>query len=392
MVKFIFSLGIIDKKLLIPLLSSLDYMISNVYFHFYPEDDTNMFIYYIGYALGEIMISFLPFIFKYKNKDKKEKKCAKPNILDYLFLFLLDFLGIIAINISFYFSDDTYALKDICTMDGIQIIIILIVTAIFFKYKYYIHHIISIVIFIILSVIIDVMQDNYKGHDINSLSANFLYLLFEAVGYCYFYYLLEIKYRHFWNVFLFLGIIDLIIYSFLFSTLLLIRSVNNNNNFLSKLELYKEGKIGYLIFRFLIGIFIGGFFGMILEIKTLSLFSINHIFVCTEISKISEILLNANNLNDWLSIIPFTLQIIILLFHLEIFEYNFCDLNKNTKRNIQLRERNESLNIDDMKGANIIELKHGYFINDEDEKEHKKENEKEEIEEDNNLIPKEESN
>jgi hypothetical protein len=390
MVKCIFSLGIVDKKLLIPLLNSLNYIVTNIYFHFYPEDDVNIFIYYIGFAIGEIMISLLPYIFKYKNKGKKEKKCTKSNIIDYLFMLLIDLFAIVAKNVTIYFSGDE--INDINAMEGIEIIIIFFVTAFFFKYKYYIHHIISIAIFIILSIIIDIMLDNYKGHDISSLSANFLYLLFEAVGYCYFYYLLEIKYRHFWNVFLFLGIIDLIIYSFLFSTLLLIRSVNNNNNFLSKLELYKEGKIGYLIFRFLIGIFIGGFFGMILEIKTLSLFSINHIFVCTEISKISEILLNANNLNDWLSIIPFTLQIIILLFYLEIFEYNFCDLNKNTKRNIQLRERNESLNIDDMKGANIIELKHGYFIYDEDEKEHKKENEKEEIEEDNNLIPKEESN
>lgn len=37
-------------------------------------------------------------------------------------------------------------------------------------------------------------------------------------------------------------------------------------------------------------------------------------------------------------------QILSLLFYLEIFEYNFCDLNKNTKRNIRLREIEEMNN------------------------------------------------
>ena len=127
-----------------------------------------------------------------------------------------------------------------------------------------------------------------------------------------------------------------------------------------------------------------------MELQTLSLFTPNHIYVCYEISKISEILLNAANIIDWLSIIPFTFQIITLLFYLEIFEFNFCGLNKNTKRNIQSRERDESLNINDMKGANFIELMQGYFIQYEKEKDYKKENEeKEESEENNNIIPKE---
>ena len=31
------------------------------------------------------------------------------------------------------------------------------------------------------------------------------------------------------------------------------------------------------------------------------------------------------------------------MFYLEIFEFNFCGLNKNTRRNIQERERKEML-------------------------------------------------
>ena len=39
----------------------------------------------------------------------------------------------------------------------------------------------------------------------------------------------------------------------------------------------------------------------------------------------------------WYSIILFFLQFVILTFFLEIFEFNFCRLNQNTKRNIEER-------------------------------------------------------
>jgi hypothetical protein len=32
---------------------------------------------------------------------------------------------------------------------------------------------------------------------------------------------------------------------------------------------------------------------------------------------------------------------LLLLFFLEIFEFNFCGLNKNTRKNIQLREKED---------------------------------------------------
>ena len=43
-------------------------------------------------------------------------------------------------------------------------------------------------------------------------------------------------------------------------------------------------------------------------------------------------------LNNLLFLIPAFFQIVSLLFYLEILEFNFCNLNKNTKRNIMLRE------------------------------------------------------
>ncbi len=98
--------------------------------------------------------------------------------------------------------------------------------------------------------------------------------------------------------------------------------------------------------------------------ETLSKLTLNHIFACYEISKIPGKFIGIEDVFGWLSIIPALLQVIILLFYLEIFEYNFCDLNINTKRNIQERERADCLNCtkDDNDKDKLIEMIPGYYI------------------------------
>ena len=176
------------------------------------------------------------------------------------------------------------------------------------------------------------MLNFFINHDLNNIVFKTLYVIFEAILYCYLKYMIDVKYYYFWNINFIRGVFDLIVYGFIFSLLYIIKTVNNNDILLKSLELYKEGKAWYIFFRILFGIIIEGFFNSIFEYQTINIFNPNYVFVCYEISKIPEILMNANNINDWLSIIPFTLQIIILLFYLEIFELNFCNLNKNTKK------------------------------------------------------------
>ena len=304
---------------------------------------------------------------RYKNKSEKTDICTKSNIIDYLVVLLIDILGSIFIVIGTYYEEDNS--DELCTFDSLEIIIICILTAIFFKYKYHIHHIISLIIFLILSIIIDLMVDNFKGQDFTSIIVRFLYVLLEAFAYCFSKYLMDIKYRHFWNISFAMGVCDLTLFSITFAILLIITNTSNNTDVLPSLDKYKEDNIGYIIFRILFGIISGGFFCAILEFETINIFNPNHVFVCYEISRISTILMKADDLNDWLSIIPFVFQIIILLFYLEIFEFNFCNLNKNTKRNIRLREKKDSLIIKKEKEINVIELKQGYYLKDKEETE-----------------------
>ena len=166
-----------------------------------------------------------------------------------------------------------------------------------------------------------------------------------------------------------MGVFELICFSITFAILLIITNTSNNTDVLPSLDKYKEDNIGYIIFRILFGIIIEGFFCVVLEFETINIFNPNYVFVCYEISRISTILMKADDLNDWLSIIPFVFQIIILLFYLEIFEFNFCNLNQNTKRNIRLREKKDSLIIKKEKEINVIELKQGYYLKDKEETE-----------------------
>ena len=76
----------------------------------------------------------------------------------------------------------------------------------------------------------------------------------------------------------------------------------------------------------------------------------------------------ANRIDDkkrWIIFAIFLIQIFILLFYLEILEFNFCSLNKNTKKSIIERKSKESFTIEDINRENEldneIELK-GYDI------------------------------
>ena len=75
-------------------------------------------------------------------------------------------------------------------------------------------------------------------------------------------------------------------------------------------------------------------------------FSLNHVLISLLLYKIViglyQCIIN-NILNKLLFLLPAFFQVFSLLFYLEILEFNFCNLNKNTKRNIMLREEEEML-------------------------------------------------
>ena len=378
MSKCIFSLGIIDKKLIIPLLEIIIYMIYFIYESFDPSDKINILFFYFGNSIGEMITFYIPYIFKYENnyktKNKKQKKCTKNNIIDYFFLLLFHLLKTICVIYEFHMDDENTSY--ICTMEALEIIMMCLATKFFLKYKYYIHHLISLIIIVISSIIMDFLP-HLETISIHFLVFFIIYSIVEVSYYCYIKYLIDVKYHSLYNMIFFCGMADFILICCYFSVILIFEIINNNDNLSQTLE--------KIIIKFFVGTFLAGFIQSILSYQTINLFNPNFIFVCFVIAKIPNILILAiNDLLYLVIIIPYTIQIFALFFYVEIFEFNFCGLNKNTKKNILLREKEENNNNDIGKDDIIVELKYGYFIK----------NKETEIEKDekNGLLPEKDKN
>ena len=89
MAKFIISLGMINKKLLFPLIYFIIYIFVNIYNNNVNIENNEVFIFIdgFGFSLGEISAFFVGQIIKYKRIDTKKKKIKKKFFLDYFFLF-----------------------------------------------------------------------------------------------------------------------------------------------------------------------------------------------------------------------------------------------------------------------------------------------------------------
>ena len=364
MVKCIFSLGTIDKKLIIPFLTIIVYMLYILCLNKFPLDDICIHFYYFGVSFGKSFTFFMLYIFNYKGnykiKNTENKKCTKNNIIDYFFLFLLNLLKNFSLHLDSVFNND--GTDSLCIMEAFEIIIICLITRFCMKYKYCVRHIISLVIFLILSIIMDIMLKSFKSLTSSIIIYVICVSIIEASNYCYIKYMMDVKYHSLYIMIFFCGISEFFLTLIMISLLLIIRNENNKEYILASLEEYDKSKIGQIVIYFLIGLIGEGILYPILEFQTINLFNPNYIFVCYEIGKIANILFYAKNLLDFLSIIPYIFQIVALLFYLEIFEFNFCGLNKDTKKNILLRQK-EEININDIdKNDIVVELKYGYFL------------------------------
>ena len=84
-----------------------------------------------------------------------------------------------------------------------------------------------------------------------------------------------------------------------------------------------------------------GFFSYFLEFLILKELTPNYAIISSELGKIPTSIIQNEGINRSIILIVSIFQIIFLLFYLEIFEFNFCSLNENTKRNISEREQRQ---------------------------------------------------
>jgi len=373
MAKFCIRLGRFNKILLIPFLLTLVQIVITIYKLYFPKESGSFFIGGVGESLGQMAIIIIPYIkcfsvSRQKEKEKCQCQCSKINFLHYFILLLIYLIDtaiclFLAVFMNSAFSEIRYhiwELSDIfTTKEAITIIFITILLRLLLKYEYFIHHYLSTFIFVVFCVSIDVLLYNYSSFSDAvplDIILNFLTIL-TNVGYlCFIKYMIDKHYHYYWNIVFSLGTMKIVIIFILFFL-----------SYQSLLDSLKTIPLGISIATFFLE-FILYFIYYLLEILSIFYLSPEYILIAQIAAKIVNILEKGND-NKYFCIIFFILQYFSLMIYLEILELNFCNLNKNTKRNIKLRidvddgqiERIESL--DDSK----FEAGDGYIFENEEE-------------------------
>ena len=376
MSKFIISIGVIDKKLFLPIIYAISYIFINIYKNNTLNDMITSLLESSGIFIGQILTFFVGRLIRYRSKTpQKNKRSPLHYILDYFIVFIICTLYIIDGQSEEYIKEKNDEMseeekndysREIYFIYGIEIIIISIISYFWLKIRYYIHHMISIIFIVLLCVIIDLLLGNFLHIYTYSIYSAIINILADTSIFTYTKYLVERKYYYNMDILFIYGIFNAIIYFISLIYTIVIQSKNGTNVVIFQFyEFYKEYGAGAMVSRFFIGIFIRGFYLNMLEFLIVERLAPTYIIIGYEIGLLPSALAIAKEEHTklWPLIIMFILQSIGLLFYLEMFEFNFCSLNKNTRKQIyergqlqlQLQERKLSNSTITFKGYDISE-------------------------------------
>ena len=343
---------------------------------FYPKKDNNVVVQLYVLSIGEMLIKTFPYILNFSDigkineKEKgKEQNAHKNTWKHYIYLGLLYALNVgVLITVEVL---NSVLRRQIVTYTGsnllpnhdfiilsVEMVFIVLVSMCLLKYRYYRHHIISMIFFLIFGIISEIILKTYENMDwklILIISMRILGVLVNATYYCYQKYMMEHLFLPYWNVAFVPGVV-----MFLLACVFLIFCLSSSDKEKSNLSFIR---IFYSFFKTDAGLGAGKVIlvfvlhTLMSPLAILILYHFGPNFVLT-IFQFSRVVQNLTTIkvNQIYVIIFFILQFISLLIHLEIIELNFCGLNKYTKRNIEIR------GIDDLdleRKDTIVDLKIG---------------------------------
>ena len=349
--------GFYNKKLFLPFGVAFLQIILNLMNVVLKEKTKNQILEMLGLAFSEMSISLIPLlnIYSFKTSTHELQRSRKTIIKDFLILVIIFtlFVGlsIYKSNLSSQYYLEKKSLSNphnsgLSSFESLELIFITISSVLLLKYKYFIHHIISIIIFIFISFFIDYILDNFP--DLYDRGPWFIILsiitvFIDAFDYGYQKRIMDILFYPYWSVPLTLGIINFIIFGFILMIILIHGKENSfkGENPLFKIfyKYFEEVDIEIIIIKQILN-FILNFFLNLLRTLMILYFTPDFILISFTISRILDIVIETQ---QYICIVFFIVQFITLMFYLEIFELNFCGLNKNTRRNIQERGRKEML-------------------------------------------------
>ena len=395
MVECFLKFGETNKKLILPAVASVLYIIMDIIEYTTKMEELHIIFDLYTRGISYTLIILVPLVQKCcdrknknntSNENKIKPQCTKKSILHFFFLYVAylfyfgAFIGLTFLKGRYPAETEDYEMSHyhgLCTEEAIEIIFILIVSKILLKTKLYVHHYIGLLIFIIFSLGIDILV----GMNIFKPGALFffiycIYLLFDSIYITYEKYMMD---KLYYSPFIIVFAIGLL---FLVTPTICAILIFIKGNMVKVGEKYKLQKfsdyfqendykdviihIVYLTsFRYVINI---------LKILTIYYFTQNHIYTTYVFIKLVDYLIRKKHWIRFLGIILFVFQFLGLLIYLEIIELNFLKLNKNTKNNIKKRELDEDillLSDEDSRKSDVeedgiiknkVEISPGYII------------------------------
>ena len=355
MVKKIIIFGEINKKHILPLSLAIYQVFNKIFNTYYPKNILNGIFELYSMALGMLSILFLPCIFKIKvTEEEKEREIHKRKWLHYPLLIVIYWiyhlakLFMVISKVKAKGNDETmnpFAESPFAFI-GLEMILLTIASIILLKYKYFIHHIISMAGFILFGNFSDLLLGSYS--EIIKFGAvpiiiQIFGIISDVAYYYYQKYMMEKLFYPYWTISFTAGIgLALFATAILIYVLVLKEKANpfivDPQRFYSYFNGNDIGlKVGKIILLYILSVV-----NTILNILNIYYFSPNYILISFQFSKFVDVLINESDSKKYFTIIFFVIQLFFLMIYLEILELNFCNLNQNTKKSIDFRSTIDS--------------------------------------------------
>ena len=224
MAKCFIIMGRINKKLFLPLIAGFIQIIYNLAIFFDKHKNDYNFnstiLNWLVFSVGQMLVRLYPLILKIENVQKSNIKITKKK--KFLHYFFLSFIFVPMIFLG-YFSDYLQNYKDddsshesnnlfpsnnpitIC----FKMIFLICISICFLKYKYFKHHIISLIVLILIGITFFVLNNVFSFRKRNVIIMFILRIshsLVDAIYRCYQKYLMQKFYYPYWNIALVSGI------------------------------------------------------------------------------------------------------------------------------------------------------------------------------------------
>ena len=205
--------GRVDKKLLLIVLMFVIQLVHLITIYEganYYQDTFVSLLNDFSPIIGGIALYFI-----FKNKKNVQHNTSGKSKKNFIYVIILFFLGVIHASVDYcypyFIEEQKYRLNNLLnTINGVTIIIMTLVTLFLLKYKYYIHHYITMALYCVLGIIMDVIVGGYKIINFSYAYIIIIYLFDDVILFCYMKYMMDKLYYQYSEVLIYYGLIGLI--------------------------------------------------------------------------------------------------------------------------------------------------------------------------------------